>query len=240
MVLPLILLAIFSIFFGYFTKDLFVGLGTGFFADNSIFVHPNHEILIATEFAVPTFFKLLPFFCTVFFSILAIVSFEFFSSLVVKFKLSNIGYYIFGFFNQRGLIEMFYNNFIVNFILTLGDYTTKVLDKGAIELIGPIGLEKILLRLSKRIHSLSTGIVTTYALFILLGFILFILAFSLYELVSVILFITIFIAFIFASSSTSRDAFVPAKTNALNPKTRIILASSVFPICDSNSVLDSR
>merc|ERR1711981_203095 len=51
MSLPLIILAIFSIFFGYITKDLFIGLGTGLFQDNSIFIYPLHEILIETEFA---------------------------------------------------------------------------------------------------------------------------------------------------------------------------------------------
>src|SRR6201995_4524169 len=58
--IPLIILAIFSIFFGYLTKDIFLGLGTGFFADNSLFIHPSHEIMLDTEFAVPRFFKLLP------------------------------------------------------------------------------------------------------------------------------------------------------------------------------------
>jgi group I intron endonuclease len=136
MVFPLVALAFFSVFFGYFTKDLFSGLGTGFFTDNSIFIHPHKEIILATEFAVPTFFKLLPFFCTVFFSILVITLFEFFPGLIVKFKLSGIGYYIFGFFNQRGFIEMFYNNLIVNLVLILGGHTTKILDKGSIELVG--------------------------------------------------------------------------------------------------------
>ena len=40
MSLPLIILAIFSIFFGYITKDIFIGLGSDFFSDNSIFIHP--------------------------------------------------------------------------------------------------------------------------------------------------------------------------------------------------------
>src|SRR6201747_294690 len=59
MTIPLIILAVFSIFFGYITKDIFLGLGSGFFSDNSIFVHPLHEIMLDTEFAVPTIFKLL-------------------------------------------------------------------------------------------------------------------------------------------------------------------------------------
>jgi NADH-ubiquinone oxidoreductase chain 5 len=58
--LPLIILAIFSIFFGFITKDMFIGLGSGFFADNALFIHPSHEIMLDTEFGVPTIFKLLP------------------------------------------------------------------------------------------------------------------------------------------------------------------------------------
>ena len=40
MSIPLIILAIFSIFFGIYTKDIFLGLGSDFFSDNSIFIHP--------------------------------------------------------------------------------------------------------------------------------------------------------------------------------------------------------
>ena len=36
MSLPLVILAIFSIFFGFITKDIFIGLGSDFFIDNSI------------------------------------------------------------------------------------------------------------------------------------------------------------------------------------------------------------
>src|SRR5258705_2554730 len=46
--LPLIILAIFSIFFGYITKDIFIGLGSDFFSDNSLFIHPKHEIMLNT------------------------------------------------------------------------------------------------------------------------------------------------------------------------------------------------
>lgn len=69
MSLPLIILAIFSIFFGYITKDIFIGLGSDFFSDNSLFIHPKHEIMLDTEFAVPTFYKLLPLFFTLTLSI---------------------------------------------------------------------------------------------------------------------------------------------------------------------------
>jgi NADH-ubiquinone oxidoreductase chain 5 len=173
--LPLVILAIFSIFFGYITKDIFIGLGSSFFIDNSIFIHPTHEIMLDTEFAVPTLFKLLPFIFTVSFSVLAIIFSEFLPESVVSFKLSNLGYNIFGFFNQRFLVEMFYNKYITNLVLNIGGQTTKVLDRGSIELVGPYGFELAFTKLSKNIASLSTGVVTTYALYILIGIISYLL-----------------------------------------------------------------
>jgi NADH-ubiquinone oxidoreductase chain 5 len=175
MSLPLVILAIFSIIFGYLSKDIFLGLGSGFFADNSIFIHPTHEIMLDTEFAVPTSFKLLPLFFTISLSIIAIVISEFIPKTLINFKLTRLGYNIFGFFNQRFLIEMFYNKYITGFVLYLGSQTTKVLDKGSVELLGPYGLEKGLIILSRNIANLNTGVITNYALYILIGFIFFIL-----------------------------------------------------------------
>jgi NADH-ubiquinone oxidoreductase chain 5 len=173
--LPLIILAVFSIFFGYITKDIFIGLGSGFFVDNSLFIHPTHEIMLDTEFAVPTLFKLLPLFFTVFLSILAIILSEFLPKIIINFKSSILGYNIFGFFNQRFLIELFYNKYITGLVLNLGGQTTKVIDKGSVELLGPYGLEKGLITLSKNIASLDTGVITSYALYILIGLIFYIL-----------------------------------------------------------------
>jgi NADH-ubiquinone oxidoreductase chain 5 len=171
---PLIILAIFSVFFGYITKDIFIGLGSGFFSDNSLFIHPSHEITLDTEFAVPTIFKLLPLIFTITLSLISILFTEFYPKLLVKFKLSTIGYNIFSFLNQRFLIELFYNKYISSIILKLGGQTTKVMDKGSVELIGPYGLEKRLTSISKLIGRLSTGIVTSYALYILIGLIFYI------------------------------------------------------------------
>src|SRR5436189_3340033 len=174
MSLPLIILAIFSIFFGYITKDIFIGLGSGFFADNSLFIHPSHEIMLDTEFAVTTIFKLLPLIFTILLSILSIILSELLPKLLLLFKFSNFGYNVFSFFNQRFLIELFYNKYITGIILKLGGQTTKVIDKGSVELLGPYGLEIGLLNLSKNIGNLSTGIITTYALYILIGLIFYI------------------------------------------------------------------
>jgi NADH-ubiquinone oxidoreductase chain 5 len=175
MSLPLIILAVFSIFFGYITKDIFIGLASNFYADNSLFIHPLHEIMLETEFAVPNFFKLLPLLLTVILSAVSLILSEYLFSLLIKFKFTRLGYNTFSFFNQRFMIELFYNKYITRFILNLGGQTTKVLDKGSVELLGPYGLEKGLLILSKGLSSLNTGIITSYALYILVGLIIYIL-----------------------------------------------------------------
>ena len=175
MSLPLMILAVFSIFFGFITKDMFIGLGSGFFADNALFIHPCHEIMLDTEFGVPTLFKILPLIFTISLSVISIVLSEYLSTILIYFKLSRIGYNIFSFFNQRFLIELFYNKFVTGIILKLGGQTTKVIDKGSVEYLGPYGLEKGLLNISNNIGKLNTGIITSYALYILVGLIFYML-----------------------------------------------------------------
>jgi len=58
-------------------------------------------------------------------------------------------------------------------VLKLGGQTTKVLDKGSVELSGPYGSDKVLLSLSKNIASLNRGVITSYALYILIGLIIY-------------------------------------------------------------------
>jgi len=178
---PLIILALFSIFFGYLSKDIFIGIGTGFFNDNGIFINPPHENFLDTEFSVPIVFKVLPLMSIIVFTILSFIYSEFMPNKIISFKLTRIGYNIFGFFSQRFLIELFYNKYITNRILNIGGKTTKIIDKGSIEYLGPFGLELALTNLSKSISKLDSGIITSYALYILFG--LFIYVFVSYLMV---------------------------------------------------------
>ena len=49
MVIPLIILAFGSIFIGYLTKDMFIGLGTPFW-NNAIFIKPENLNIVDAEF----------------------------------------------------------------------------------------------------------------------------------------------------------------------------------------------
>jgi NADH-ubiquinone oxidoreductase chain 5 len=59
--------------------------------------------------------------------------------------------------------------------LKLGGQTTKILDKGSVELIGPYGFEVGLVNLSRNIASLDRGVITSYALYIVIGLIFYML-----------------------------------------------------------------
>lgn len=203
MSLPLMILAVFSIFFGFITKDMFIGLGSGFFSDNALFIHPSHEILLDTEFGVPTLFKLLPLLFTISLSVIAIVLSEYLSTILIYFKLSRVGYNIFSFFNQRFLIELFYNRYITGIVLKLGGQTTKVIDKGSVEYLGPYGLEKGLLNISYNISKLNTGVITSYALYIVIGLIIYLLFSSYINSSSIILVLVISLSLVLFQSRKS-------------------------------------
>lgn len=71
-------------------------------------------------------------------------------------------------------MEKLYNKYLSGFVLKLGGQTSKILDKGSMETFGPFGLEKKLKEISMFINSLSNGVVTSYALYILIGLIFYI------------------------------------------------------------------
>jgi len=173
--MPLIVLVIFSIFFDYLTKDIFIDLDSSFFSDNNLFIHSRHEIMLNTGFAVSSAFKLLPLVLTIALSLISLLFSKFISFALIYFKFSRLDYNVFSFFNQRFLIELFYNKYLTNNIFKLDEQTIKVLDKDSVELIEPFGLEKALLNISRNIADLDSGVITSYALYILIGLLIYML-----------------------------------------------------------------
>jgi NADH-ubiquinone oxidoreductase chain 5 len=181
-------------------------LGSGFFSDNALFIHPSHEIMLDTEFGVPTIFKLLPLIFTISLSVISILLSEYLPILLIYFKLSRLGYNIFSFFNQRFFIELFYNRFITGLVLKIGGQTTKIIDKGSIEYLGPYGLEKGLLNLSRSISNFNTGLTTSYALYILIGLIIYLLGYSYINPTIIILVLVISLSILIKNNN---DVFIP-------------------------------
>lgn len=166
-IIPLFLLALSSIAFGYFFSDLFVGVGSDFFG-NSIFIHPNNSTLIEAEFSLPLFIKLLPAIVSLFGASLAIYLYNFNPEFVISLTESSLGRKLYTFLNGKYLFDVVYNNYIIGAGLQLGYVISKVLDRGVIELAGPYGLSTILTQTGFNISKLDTGHITTYALYIVL------------------------------------------------------------------------
>nr|UEV87056.1 NADH dehydrogenase subunit 5 [Grifola frondosa] len=167
-IIPLFILALFSIFFGYFVSDLMVGMGSDFFG-NSLFIHPNNQTLVEAEYSLSLIIKLLPAILSLIGAALAVYLYNFSPRFVIDFVETSLGRKIYTFLNGKYLFDVVYNNYIIGAGLQLGYIISKVLDRGVIELIGPYGLSTILTNTGINIGKLDTGVVTTYSLYITLG-----------------------------------------------------------------------
>ena len=165
-IIPLFVLALFSIFFGYIFSDLFVGIGTDFFG-NSIFIHPNHISMVEAEFSMDRIVKLLPSILSLLGAVLAVYLYHFTPHIL--FMNSNITRKIYTFLNGKYLFDVIYNHYFIGRGLQLGYFVSKVLDRGVIEFIGPYGLSNTLNNTGLNISKLDTGVITTYSLYITLG-----------------------------------------------------------------------
>ncbi|KAK1928417.1 NADH dehydrogenase subunit 5 (mitochondrion) [Phytophthora citrophthora] len=195
--IPLGLLAFGSIFIGYISKDMFVGLGSNFW-NNSIFIDPLNNQMIDAEF-LPTFFKLLPVilsFCGLF-SAFYLYFFKF--KFLYNLKISEYGLYFYNFLNRKWYFDKIYYEFINQYILQIGyNVTYKMIDKGLIEICGPYGLTTIFAFLSQRIILLQTGYIYHYSLLMLIStiFLINIIFFSIiyyFNVITILLFLFIFL-----------------------------------------------
>jgi len=166
-IIPLFLLSLFSILFGFVFSDLFVGVGSDFFG-NSLFIHPNNISLIEAEFSLPIFIKLLPVILSLLGASLALLLYHNNPEFVISLTENILGRKIYTFLNGKYLFDVIYNQYIIAGGLQLGYYISKVLDRGVIELIGPYGLSSTLTDSGINIAKLDTGVVTTYSLYITL------------------------------------------------------------------------
>jgi len=178
MALPLIILGLFSIFIGFLTKDIFVGVGTPFW-NNSIFILPENLNLIDSEF-VPLYIKWIPFFFSLIGALFSILLYSFFSRSLYNIYVNlNFFGFVYVFFNKKWFFDRLQNDLIVSPLLIIGYNTTyKLIDKGVIELLGPLGITNLTLYISKKVSCLQSGKINQYAFLMFILIILFISAIS--------------------------------------------------------------
>jgi len=184
MAIPLIFLAFGSIFVGYVAKDMMIGLGTNFWA-NSLLILPKNEILAESEFATPTIIKLIPILFSTLGAFMAYNINFVANPFIFALKTSTLGNRLYCFLNKRWFFDKLFNDFIVRFFLRFGyEVSFKVLDKGAIEILGPYGISYTFRKLAKQISKLQSGFVYHYAFVMLIGLTIFITIIGLWDFIS--------------------------------------------------------
>ena len=180
MTLPLFILCLGSIFYGYINKDLFIGLGTHFWG-NAIFVLPKNLLVIDSEF-LPYNIKLIPVIFSIFGASLAYILYKYFNYYLFNLKVTNFGYKLYIFLNKKWFFDKINNEYIAQNLLYTGyNITYKNFDKGIVEFLGPEGLSLFIYNQSSYYNKLQSGFIYHYAFIIIISLIFFIIFIGLFE-----------------------------------------------------------
>jgi NADH-ubiquinone oxidoreductase chain 5 len=168
MALPLFLLSIGSIFVGYVSRDMIIGVGTDFWS-NALFTHPNNLTLLEAEF-IPHSIKLVPVIFSLTGAITAFYMYTWSIDTLYNLKISNTGRVLYTFLNRKWFFDKTYTEFITQSALHHGYHTTyKMVDRGVIELLGPHGISQVLYQKSKNLSKFQSGHLYHYTLVMLIG-----------------------------------------------------------------------
>ena len=161
-------LAIPSMFVGYYTKDMIVGVGSQFFG-TAIYVNMQNLNLFDAEF-IPTFYKTLPVNLSLLGFFSAFVLYNFRSDILFKLKTSFLGKKLYTFLNRKWFFDKIYNEYFGQFFFKFGySVSYKFIDRGIFEILGPTGLSSLALRVSNNLHKMQSGNIYHYTLIILVG-----------------------------------------------------------------------
>jgi NADH-ubiquinone oxidoreductase chain 5 len=171
-IIPLVILSLFSIFFGYIFSDMFTGIGSDLFS-NSLFIHPNNIVLVEAEFSINLLIKLLPTILSFLGASSALILYHNYPEFIFDLTNNKLGRSIYTLLNSKYYFDILYNNYIVSKGFKLGYIISKQIDRGVIELLGPHGISNLLYNFGKDISKFDTGIITTYALYFTVGLLFF-------------------------------------------------------------------
>lgn len=168
MSIPLVILALGSIFWGYIFRDAFIGVGSDFFG-SSIFVSPQNLNLLEAEFIEPIL-KWTPVLLSFAGAGSAFLLYQLSPSIIYGIKTSYLGKLVYTFLNNKWHFDSIYNYYIIKPTFKWGhDVSYKILDRGIIEIMGPTGVSALINKLTKWLSSLQSGLVYNYAFILFLG-----------------------------------------------------------------------
>lgn len=193
--LPLFILSIFSIFVGYFTKDMAVGLGSTFWGNSLNIIFENNN-LIDAEF-LPFVIKILPIVSATLGLILACYIYTYLTKYLNNLINNNLFRNIYLFLNKKWFMDKLYSEVIYQKILFISyNPLYAVFDKGIFNILGPRVLTDLLEKLSKNTAEIQTGFFYHYALIFLVSLTILIIlsSFDFFNLL-IILFVLFFFVF---------------------------------------------
>ena len=166
--ISLFLLVVPSVLIGFYAKDMIIGFGSDFWG-NAMFTTTENMNRIDSEF-ITHIFKILPVILSLLGATLSFLLYSFGSRLLVQLKLSVLGKKIYHFFNKKWFFDKVYNEQIGQFFFTISyTITYKVIDRGIIEIFGPMGLSSIITKKASYIAKMQTGYLYHYTFLILTG-----------------------------------------------------------------------
>ena len=177
----LFILFFFSVFVGFFTKDLFIGFGSQFWR-NSIFIIPSNYVIVDIEF-ISLLPKLFPLLLTLLGAVSAFLVYIYFSTVLFQLKNTKLFNTFYNFFNRKWYFDRLYNQLFSQIIFDSSfSFFYKEIDRGFIEQFGPFGLVNLFISLSNNIKTLDKGKFFHYqAILFSFVFSIFILLFLFYS-----------------------------------------------------------
>lgn len=182
MSIPLMILAVGSIFVGFSAKDMIIGLGTNFWGA-AIFNLPQNSVVIESEF-IDQFYKFIPLVNTILGGVVAYYFNVTLAGVSLSYAIKNsyIGRRLYMFLNKRWYFDKVYNDFISYVAMNFGYVVSfKAMDKGVLELCGPTGIAFTFSNFAKYLSTLQSGFIYHYAVFMLLGLTVLVAATSIWS-----------------------------------------------------------
>lgn len=197
MIFPLFILSFASLFIGYCTRDMMIGMGSDFWG-NSLFTLPTKQYILESEW-LETSIKIIPLIFSLSGATLAFIHYLFNIEILFKLKQTFIGRYLYIFLNRKWLFDKVYNENISQNLLRIAyTQTYQNMDRGVLEFLGPEGISTQLYLWTQKLASIQFGMIFHNLFGLFLG--LFILLFFFLQGPSLSLFIdfkTVLIFFIF-------------------------------------------
>jgi NADH-ubiquinone oxidoreductase chain 5 len=155
---PLIFLAFLSVFIGYLTKDLFIGLGTSFW-QGSLFSFSNNNVIINNEFCFFGF-KILPLIMALSGIFLCFFMYNVNLKKFFFMKLNKIFIFLYTFLNKKWFFDKLSVILLTQRVFKIGyHFLYQKIDRGLIEQFGPTGIVNLFQSTSTFFLKFHTGLI---------------------------------------------------------------------------------